>query len=102
MAWDTRRDLVACFMWKQVWLGFPSLASILAEARRRVVHVAPSWRLHRIQVEDGQVDAMGCVRPCYPCFAVFILLGPSGIVVISLLLGPINRTLEGWGSSPLL
>jgi hypothetical protein len=25
-AWDTRRNLVACFMWKQVWLGFPSLA----------------------------------------------------------------------------
>jgi hypothetical protein len=22
---DTRRDLVACFTWKQVWLGFPSL-----------------------------------------------------------------------------
>jgi hypothetical protein len=25
-AWDTRRDLIACFAWKQVWLGFPSLA----------------------------------------------------------------------------
>jgi hypothetical protein len=25
-AWDTRRDLAACFAWKQVWLGFPSLA----------------------------------------------------------------------------
>jgi hypothetical protein len=24
--WDTRRDLAACFMWNQVWLGFPSLA----------------------------------------------------------------------------
>jgi hypothetical protein len=24
--WDTRRDLAACFAWKQVWLGFPSLA----------------------------------------------------------------------------
>jgi hypothetical protein len=23
---DTRRDLVACLAWKQVWLGFPSLA----------------------------------------------------------------------------
>jgi hypothetical protein len=23
---DTRRDLAACFTWKQVWLGFPSLA----------------------------------------------------------------------------
>jgi hypothetical protein len=25
-AWDTRRDLADCFAWKQVWLGFPSLA----------------------------------------------------------------------------
>jgi hypothetical protein len=25
-AWDTRRDLVAGFAWKQVWQGFPSLA----------------------------------------------------------------------------
>jgi hypothetical protein len=25
-AWDTRRDLAACFTWKQVWLGFPNLA----------------------------------------------------------------------------
>jgi hypothetical protein len=24
--WDTRRDLASCFMWKQIWLGFPSLA----------------------------------------------------------------------------
>jgi hypothetical protein len=23
---DTRQDLVTCFAWKQVWLGFPSLA----------------------------------------------------------------------------
>jgi hypothetical protein len=25
-AWDTRRDRAACLAWKQVWLGFPSLA----------------------------------------------------------------------------
>jgi hypothetical protein len=25
-AWDTRRDLAACFTWKQVWLEFPNLA----------------------------------------------------------------------------
>jgi hypothetical protein len=24
--WDTRRDLAACLAWKQVWVGFPSLA----------------------------------------------------------------------------
>jgi hypothetical protein len=43
--------------------------------------VAPSWRLRRDQVEDGRVDAMGCVGPDYPYFAVFYLLGPRGIVV---------------------
>jgi hypothetical protein len=51
-------------------------------ARRRVLHVAPSRRLRRSQVEDGRVDAMGCVRPCYTCCAVFTLLGTMGIVVI--------------------
>jgi hypothetical protein len=25
-SWDTRRDLEACFVWKQVWVGFSSLA----------------------------------------------------------------------------
>jgi hypothetical protein len=25
-AWDTRRDLAACLVRKQIWLGFPSLA----------------------------------------------------------------------------
>jgi hypothetical protein len=34
IARDTRRDLVACFAWKQVGLEFLSLASRLAEARR--------------------------------------------------------------------
>jgi hypothetical protein len=48
----------------------------------RVVHVAPSQRLRWKQIEDGRVDAMGCVRPCYPTFAVFNVLGPRGIVVI--------------------
>jgi hypothetical protein len=81
-AWDTRRDLAACFAWKQVWLGFPSLASRLAEAQRWVVDVAPSRRLRQSQVQDGRVDATGCIGPCYPCFAVFILLGPRVIVVI--------------------
>jgi hypothetical protein len=36
---DTRRDLAACFVWKQVWLGFFSLASRLVEARRQVMYV---------------------------------------------------------------
>jgi hypothetical protein len=79
---DTHRDLAACLAWKQVWLGFHSLALRLAEVRRWVVHVAPSWRLRQRQAEDGWVDVMGCVGPCYPCFAIFFLLGPRGILVI--------------------
>jgi hypothetical protein len=78
----TECDLAACFTWKQVWLGFSTMASRLAEARWRVVHVALSQRLHRSQVEDKHVDVMGCVRPYYHCFAIFILLDPRGIVVI--------------------
>jgi hypothetical protein len=46
-AWNTRRDLAGCLVWKQVWLGFSSLAGRLADARRRVVHVAPSQRLRQ-------------------------------------------------------
>jgi hypothetical protein len=48
MVWDEHRDLVACFVCKQVGLEFPSLASRLAKAQRRMVHVAPSWRLHLV------------------------------------------------------
>jgi hypothetical protein len=81
-AWDMRRDLAACFAWKQVWLGFPSLACRLAEARRLVVHVAPSRRLYQRQDEDGRVDATGCVEPYYPTFAIFNVSRPRGIVVI--------------------
>jgi hypothetical protein len=78
---DMRHDLAACFVWKQVGLGFSSLASRLAETRRRVVHVAPSWRSREDQVEDGWVDATGCVGHCYPSFAIFYILGPRGILV---------------------
>jgi hypothetical protein len=80
--WDTHRDLAACFTWKQVWLGFPSLARRLAEARQRVVHVTPSRMLRWRQVEDGRVDATGYVGPCYTTFVVFNILDHWGIVVI--------------------
>jgi hypothetical protein len=32
-AWDTRRDLAACLVRKQIWLGFPSLALRLTVVR---------------------------------------------------------------------
>jgi hypothetical protein len=37
--------------------------------------MTPSQRLHRSQVEEGRVDAMGCIRPFYPTFTVFNVLG---------------------------
>jgi hypothetical protein len=81
-AWGTRRGLATCFTWKQVMLGFFSLASRLAEARRRVMHVAPSRRLRRDQVEDGWIDATGYIGPCYPYFTVFYVSRRMNVVVI--------------------
>jgi hypothetical protein len=49
--------------------------------------VAPSWRLHRRQVEDGQVDVMGFIGPCYPTFAVFNVLDIRGISHLAFCLG---------------
>jgi hypothetical protein len=46
--------------------------------------VAPSQRLHRDQVEDGWVDATGCVRPDYHYFAVFYVLDLRDILVFCL------------------
>jgi hypothetical protein len=79
--WDTRRDLTACFTMKYVALWFPSLALKLVETRRRVVLVAPSQMLRQDQVEDGRVDIIGCVGPCYPYFTIFYILCTRGIVV---------------------
>jgi hypothetical protein len=44
--------------------------------------VAPSRRLRQRQVEDGWVDATGCVGPCYTTFIVFNVLDPRDILVI--------------------
>jgi hypothetical protein len=65
---------VACFSCKQVTLGFLSLASRLMQVQQRVVHVASSWRLRRVEAKDGQVDAMGCVRTFYSKIIVFYVL----------------------------
>jgi hypothetical protein len=56
-------------------------ASRLVETRRRVVHVALSRRLRRIQVKDGRVNAMGCVKLCHLYFTVFFLLDLRDITV---------------------
>jgi hypothetical protein len=46
-----------------------------------MVHVASSQGLHRVEAEDGRVNAMGCVGPFYPKFVIFYVLGPRGILV---------------------
>jgi hypothetical protein len=51
-----------------------------------MVHVSSSWRSRRDQVEDRHVDAMGCVRSCYPYFVVFIISSPRDILVFCLVL----------------
>jgi hypothetical protein len=58
------------------------LTSRLAEARRRVVHMAPSQRLHQDQVENRWIDATDDIRRCYPYFVIFYVLGSRNIVVI--------------------
>jgi hypothetical protein len=45
------------------------------------VYVASSRRSCGVEVEDGRVDAMGYIRPFYPKIAIFIVLGPKGIIV---------------------
>jgi hypothetical protein len=76
-----RRDLAAFFAWKQVGLGFSSLASRLVEARLWVVHVAPSQTSRRVKAEDRRVDAMCCVGLFYHKIIVSSVLDTRGIVV---------------------
>jgi hypothetical protein len=81
MMWDTRQDLVACFTWKKVMLGFSSVVLRLVEARQWVVHVTSSRRLRWVEAEDGWVDATGCVKPFYHKIVISSVLGPKGIIV---------------------
>jgi hypothetical protein len=83
-AWDMRRDLLGCFAWKQIVLGFPSLASRLVKARRRVVHVTSSLRLHREEAKDGRVDATDCIGSFYPKIFIIYVLDPMNNLVFYL------------------
>jgi hypothetical protein len=53
-----------------------------------MVHVASSRRSRGDEAEDRRVYMMGCIGLFYPNFAVFIVLGHKGSLVISF---PINR-----------
>jgi hypothetical protein len=85
--------------WREVGAGHASRSSGLLRVEASLTRVsqsglntgggetaggatAPSRRLRQRQVEDERVDAMGCVGPCYPTFAVFNILGHRDIVVI--------------------
>jgi hypothetical protein len=59
-----------------------------------MVHMASSQRSCEDEVEDGRVDATCCIRLFYPNFAIFIVLGHKGSLVISF---PINRTPRAGG-----
>jgi hypothetical protein len=54
-----------------------------------MVHVVSSWRSRGDEAEDGLIDVTGYIRFFYPNFAIFIVLGHKGSLVISF---PINRT----------
>jgi hypothetical protein len=73
----TRRDLAEASQVRIFQSGLKTSGDAMT-----VVHVAPSWRSREDQVEDGRVDALGYVRPCYPYFVVFIVLGHMDIFVI--------------------
>jgi hypothetical protein len=47
----------------------------------QMVHVTSPQRLHLVVAEDRRVDAMGRIRPFYPNFTVFYVLGTRGILV---------------------
>jgi hypothetical protein len=54
-----------------------------------MVHVASLWRLCGDEAEDRRVDATGRIRLFYTNFAIFVVLGHKGTLVISFI---INRT----------
>jgi hypothetical protein len=54
-----------------------------------MVHMASSLRSRGDEVEDGRVDATGCIGLFYLNFAIFVVLDHKGSLVISF---PINRT----------
>jgi hypothetical protein len=60
----------------------------------RMVHVPSSRRSRGDESKDGRVDVMGCIRLFYPNFAIFIVLGRKGSLVISF---SISRTPRAGG-----
>jgi hypothetical protein len=61
-----------------------------------MVHVASSQRSRGDEVEDGRTDVRGCNRLFFPNFAILVVLGHKGSLVISF---PINRTPRAGGEA---
>jgi hypothetical protein len=80
MACDTCQDLAACVI-ESSRAMVSQFVSKLAVEWWRVMHVASSWMPREDKVKDGWVDATGYIKLFYPNFAVFIVLGPMGILV---------------------
>jgi hypothetical protein len=51
----------------------------------QIVLVAASQRSCGDETKDGWVDVMGCIRLFYPNFAIFVVLGHKGSLVVSFL-----------------
>jgi hypothetical protein len=87
---DTRQNPVACFIVKQVGLGFPKFSSKLVLERWLVVHEASSQRSHGSETKDGWFDGVGCsaveIGPNYPSVVVISLLAYGDILVFWFLL----------------
>jgi hypothetical protein len=58
--------------------------------------------LRQDEIEDGRVDVTDCIRPFYPKIIILYVLDTMGNLVFSLLLMPINKTLEGCDSLSFL
>jgi hypothetical protein len=71
------------------WVSQSSLKTGVGAAQ--MVHVTSSSRSCGDEAKDGWVDAMGCIGLFYPNFAIFVLLGHKGSLVISF---PIKRPLR--------
>jgi hypothetical protein len=80
-----RRHPVACFIVKQVGLGFSSFTSKLAEEQWQVMHMASSRKSHESEAKDDRFDGIGCgaveVGPNYTSLVVIFLLAHRGILV---------------------
>jgi hypothetical protein len=63
------------------WPRVFQFATKLMEAQRRMVHVASSWILCRVEAEDERVDAMDRIGLFYPKITVLAVLGPRGISI---------------------